>query len=286
MTGVSLIMATLGRVEEVRRFIEHLALQTYKTFELIVVDQNSDDRLLAVLNSPSSNGMTIRHIRQAEPNQCLARNRGLSQATMDIVAFPDDDCWYEPQTLERVVLALTSPGAAAGVVIRWFEQDPKGSPARLLENSKMRDFREVDASMITQFFQRQIFDKVGAFEPALGLHSWFGGAEETDLMFRVLSCDLAIAYLPDALVHHVYHQAQLTGSLKAVCRQARSRARGTGALYAKHNLSESTIARGFLAPIFRPLITFQGARYFAQGIFISVGRVEGFVRWKTSRTGR
>ena len=45
----SLIVATLGRTAELRRLLESLAVQTHQDFEVIVVDQNTDDRVSQIL---------------------------------------------------------------------------------------------------------------------------------------------------------------------------------------------------------------------------------------------
>ena len=279
MNGISLIMATISRVKEVQRFIESLIAQTNRHFELIVVDQNPDDRLVPVLNNAHFMGITLRHIRQAEPNQCLARNVGLANASMDVVAFPDDDCWYEPRTIELVLERMAIPDAPSGLLIRWSEQDPIGQVPHTLDNVKWRAFREVDASMITQFYQRNLFQSVGGFDPRLGLHSWFGGAEETDLMFRILARGSTVAYMPEALVHHAFFAASSTDHWWIVCKRARSRARGTGALYAKHRLSLYVIFRGFTAPFVQPLLRRQGFKALAQGFATTLGRIEGFSGW-------
>ncbi len=71
---ISLILATFGRSEELAIVLDSLAAQTDKGFEVIVVDQNPDDRLVPVLAVPR--GLTIRHQRQQEPNLSLARNTG------------------------------------------------------------------------------------------------------------------------------------------------------------------------------------------------------------------
>ena len=42
----SLILATVDRVTELERFLERLDRQTFRDFELFVVDQNTDDRLV------------------------------------------------------------------------------------------------------------------------------------------------------------------------------------------------------------------------------------------------
>ena len=45
----SLILATIGRNDEPRRFLKHLNAQTYRNFELVVVDQHSDDTVARML---------------------------------------------------------------------------------------------------------------------------------------------------------------------------------------------------------------------------------------------
>ena len=279
MNGISLIMATIGRVDDVRRFVECLGAQTSRNFELIVVDQNPDDRLVPVLKKVTAMGVALLHIRQTEPNQCLARNLGLANASMDVVAFPDDDCWYEPDTLELVTQRMAQHDVPAGLVARWAEQDPSGKPARRLELAKWRAFREVNASMITQFYRRRELQLVDGFDPALGLHSWFGAGEEIDLMFRMLARGATVVYLPQALVHHAFSSGPGTGSWQVVCRSARSRARGTGALYAKHHLSTYVILRGFIAPAVSPAFRLQGWKAVAKGFATAIGRIEGYSRW-------
>lgn len=279
MNGVSLVMATLRRVDEVRRFVEALNRQSYRSFELIVVDQNPDDRLVPVLEEARRLGIATRHLRQAEPNLCLARNTGLKAATLDIVAFPDDDCWYDPDTLQKVVDCMSGDDAPAALLIRWEEQDPRGEPPHRLDNAKWRAFRETRGSSITQFFQRRLFDSLGGFDPSLGLHSWFGGAEETDLMFRILASGASVHYRPEPLVHHAFTRGLMVADWRVACRLARGRARGTGALYAKHRLAPYVILRGFLSPVLWPLWRRQGWGALAQGLYTTLGRLEGFCRW-------
>lgn len=284
VSGISLVMATLGRVEEVRQSVDALIGQTCRSFELIVVDQNPDDRLVPVLKRAIDAGIAVRHLRQSTPGLCLARNAGLAVASMDIVAFPDDDCWYEPDTLERVIDCMSGTGAPDGLLIRWAEQDPQGHPAHALSASRWWAFREVPASSISQFLRRELVQSLGGFDTELGLNGLFGGAEETDLMFRVLGSGAVVHYSPEPLVHHPVHAAVHGGLIapdwRSACRAARKRSRGTGALYAKHRVSAYVVLRGFVSPLLRPLWRMQGWGTVAQGICTAFGRVEGYCRWR------
>src|SRR5262245_42844217 len=96
----SILLATVDREKEVANFLPSLAAQTWRDFELIVVDQNPDDRLASLLD-PYRNQFPIRRIRCGRGHS-RAFNAGLECATGDVVAFPDDDCWYDPDLLERV----------------------------------------------------------------------------------------------------------------------------------------------------------------------------------------
>ena len=88
----SLILATLNRTGEVDYLLKTLDRQTYRNFELIVVDQNADDRLVPLL-APYQANFPILHLQSAK-GLSRARNVALEHVSGDIVAFPDDDCAY------------------------------------------------------------------------------------------------------------------------------------------------------------------------------------------------
>jgi glycosyltransferase involved in cell wall biosynthesis len=90
---ISLLLATLGRSFELERFMTSLDNQTYRNFELIVIDQNTDARLDPILRKYRGRFSFV-HVRSDKPGLSRSRNEGmkhLSQDT-DLLAFPDDDC--------------------------------------------------------------------------------------------------------------------------------------------------------------------------------------------------
>lgn len=98
----SLILSTKGRTDEIARLFDGFKAQTFQNFEIIVSDQNEDDRVLQVL-APLKSAWEGRltHLRSSG-GLSRARNTGLAVAQGEIVAFPDDDCVYPPSLLEEV----------------------------------------------------------------------------------------------------------------------------------------------------------------------------------------
>ncbi|NWG38567.1 MAG: glycosyltransferase, partial [Hydrogenophilaceae bacterium] len=227
-----------------------------------------------------ADGIEVRHLRMAQPSLSGARNLGIAEARHEILAFPDDDCWYEPDVISRVRQAFLQNTLLKGVIGCWVEQAGSGSINRpyALELAAWRRFRGGAASSISLFLKRELFDTMGGFDERFGVGQWYGAAEETDFILRALAAGAQLQFRPEVRVHHAF-TSEAVGKLAGLCRQARRRSRGTGALYAKHSLSPWVIARGVVAPIFVPLS--QGKLKAAiKGLYISLGRVEGYVRWK------
>lgn len=286
MRGISFIMATVGRVAEVSECIASLARQTCRDFELIVVDQNKDARLVPVLEEAAQHGFPIKHLRQDVPNQCIARNSGIAVAAHDVVAFPDDDCWYDSDVVEKVLRRMAQQDQPDGVVIRWQEAAPVGKEPHVVSGKKLRQFREVDTSMIVMLFRRELFATMEGFDVQFGLHSWYGGGEETDLILRFLSANRRVVYEPDILVHHPLKSKLATAAPAEQFRRFRSRSRGVGGLYAKHRLALYVVARGLVVPWFRAIVFFFRPQFAAMHAGIAIGRLEGFIRWNLEKIGR
>jgi glycosyltransferase involved in cell wall biosynthesis len=126
----SLILATAGRVKEPEIFLASLQRQTHRQFEVLLVDQNPDARLVPLaqrywLQFPLVHLGSRRGLSRA-------RNVGLPYASGEVVAFPDDDCWYQPDLLERVNDVLESNPQFDGLAGRCLTANgnPRGRWAR------------------------------------------------------------------------------------------------------------------------------------------------------------
>jgi glycosyltransferase involved in cell wall biosynthesis len=133
MTSVSLVCATKDRSAELEHLLSTLAAQNHPALEVIVVDQNSDDRLVPIVEA-ARKGLDIKHIRMEPLGVSAARNAGFRAASGTLVSFPDDDCWYPPTLLADVetwflhhpdysvlaVACLSETGVRSGN--RWFQE--------------------------------------------------------------------------------------------------------------------------------------------------------------------
>lgn len=178
----SLVTATLGRTEELTRLLQSLENQTYKNFELIVVDQNSDDRLIPIIQ-PFLGSFEIIRIH-SEKGLSKSRNVGLKRTTGDVIAFPDDDCEYNENVLQKVAenLSLDTHHGITGLSVSDFGQGT-------IKEKRLNLFNVWFWSIsYTVFLKKEVIDKVGVFDERLGVGSGtkYGSGEETDYLIRAI----------------------------------------------------------------------------------------------------
>lgn len=282
---LSLVLATVGRADDVGRLVTSLARQTLGDFELLVIDQNTDDRLQPYVLQAQRAGLAVQHLRMQPPNLSAARNLGIDKAQGDVIGFPDDDCWYEPGVVEAVKAAFLAHPDWQGMVAHWVEQSAAeggAPPDTLLSSAQWRRFRGGNASSITLFLRADLLRRLGGFDTRLGVGQWFGAGEETDLVLAALAAGANIGRCSSARVHHRFapaEQALAATPWRAMLR----RARGTGALYTKHRLPLAVVLRGFAAPVLKGLWPWRGRHALAVALATSVGRLQGAWAWRFRR---
>jgi glycosyltransferase involved in cell wall biosynthesis len=222
-----LVVATVDRVGELERLLDSLDRQTYRDFRVLVADQNDDDRVEDVLARHPL--LRLERVR-APRGLSRARNAALSYLKADVVAFPDDDCVYPPDLLERVAARLTA--GLDGVTGRepWWSTD-----AAVLTRDNLWN----RAISFTIFLRRELIERVGPFDERLGLPSSSG--EEIDYLIRALGAGARIEYDPALVVEHPRKDVELTAV------GARDGA-SIGYILRKHAYPPSVVARMLLRP--------------------------------------
>lgn len=201
----SLIMATIGNVDDVKLFMDSLRKQNYDNFELIIVDQNQDGRLLSVIEE-FNKYFSITHV-YSEKGLSRARNVGLKYVTGDIIAFPDDDCIYPENLLDKLYKVFHLNPTYDGVFIQM--QDYKNKlfrPNSSVKSQYVNFYNVWDlAASITMFYRRYVVEKVEEFDELLGVGSGtpWGAAEDNDYPIRAMKEGYHIYYLNNIDVHHL-----------------------------------------------------------------------------------
>ncbi len=274
-------MATVGRAHEPTVFVESLLRNRFAGVELIIVDQNLDDRLAVAVEAAKAGGLAVNWLRFGERNLSAARNAGIAIARGNVVGFPDDDCWYEPDVVAKVSEVLDSDPGLGVLVGMWVEQAGGTATERyVLSANAWRQFRGGHASSISLFWRKSIIVELGGFDRRLGVGGWYGGGEETDAIISGLVKGVRMEYNPTVRVHHPFGVTTAKPlPIGVVCRNARRRGRGTGALYAKHRLSPLVIGRGLLAPLLKSILGFARPIDVIKNAFVCMGRLEGMIRW-------
>lgn len=198
---VTIVVMTRNRLGDLRRTLPRL-LRLAGSPSVIVVDNGSDDGTVEYLREwfPAVTVIALEHNAGVG-----ARNLGVEAASTPYVAFADDDSWWAPDALERIVEIFERDGRI-GALTGHVVVEPGGVDdpvTELMATSPVEAATDVAGIPVLGFLacatavRREAFLGVGGF--CERFH--FGGEEQ------LLAADLAMAgwqvrYLPDVRVHH------------------------------------------------------------------------------------
>jgi glycosyltransferase involved in cell wall biosynthesis len=201
--GISLIVATMGRQQPLVRLFGSLVDQSNGIFEIIVVDQNETDLLRDVL-AQFAGRLPLRRIT-SPPGLSRARNIGLGASRGAIVGFPDDDCWYPPGVVERVLAVFGHRPSLDILLGRTVDADGRASlnPARDTAGSISKSNVWFSGNSNTLFVRRPLATRLRFNEElGVGAPSAFQSGEETDFILRGLMGGSEAAFEPALVIHH------------------------------------------------------------------------------------
>lgn len=246
----SLIMVTGGRTTEVGEFMESLARQSLQDFELIIVHQNEDDRLVPIV-APFAGRFPFRLIRSLPRLINHSRNVGASVAHGEILGFPDDDCLYPPGLLAEIDQALSAggPDVFSGVAI-----SPEGGLGsgrwHTVAGPITRETVWTSAIEFNLFIRRTLYESIGGFDQSMGLGTPFASGDAQDLILQAMQAGGRAVYDPKVRVIHP--DKRLT---PVAVQRAYDYGAGMGYVLRKHHMRPSVWATFLVRPVAGVLVS-------------------------------
>lgn len=200
MTRVSIIIPTYNRAMSIGRTIQSALNQTYKDFELIIVDDNSSDNIHEILSTYDDSRIKYikHHTNRGAP---AARNTGIKNSNGEFIALLDDDDEWLPQKLEKQIKLFDSTKKTVGMVYGGYEiVNNTGKVVKTLLPSKKGDLFHVllKSNVIgspTNLIKRECFEKIHYCDESLK------SCQDWDLWLKIAK-NYEIEYVPEILARY------------------------------------------------------------------------------------
>lgn len=208
---LSVVICTLGRAEFLRRTLSVLNNQTYKNFEVIVVNGPSTDNTEEVMKEFAG---SIKMESCPVANLSVSRNIGIKAASGDIVMFIDDDAIPEKRCFEYIVREYKdeSVGAVGGIVYdgagattqfkygtitAWGEADAHSATPQHYNNKNALVYNCLMGTNCS--FRRSYLLEIGGFDEYYEYYH-----DESDVVVRMINYGKKAVHSEYAIVYHSF----------------------------------------------------------------------------------
>jgi GT2 family glycosyltransferase len=225
---VSIVLNTRDRPESVMRTLRGLLALRYQPFEIVLVDNapSSDITKDAVL-AEFGDDPRVRYVREPRQGTSFAKNRGIAEASADVIAFTDDDVRVDQWWLDAIVrgfgraddvgcvTGLLATGALENEVQLYL--DKRGGhgvfhEGRVFDLTENRDDSPLYPYSAGVFgtganfaMTRSVLDELGGFDEALGAGAPCRGGEDNHMFMQTVLAGHRLVYEPSAIVWHFSH---------------------------------------------------------------------------------
>lgn len=200
----SVIIPVYNRLDEVEDLLASLSRQTFKDFEVVIVEDGSTAPCKDAVDRYADK-VTVKYFMKPNEGRSIARNYGLERAAGDYFIFFDSDCVIPEQYFEKLDKALEKhpvdcfggPDAAH----ESFSDTQKAinySMTSFLTTGGIRggkvSLEKFTPRTFNMGFSRKVYDNVGGFREMF--------SEDIDMSTRIKNAGYSIALIREAYVYH------------------------------------------------------------------------------------
>jgi glycosyltransferase involved in cell wall biosynthesis len=204
---VSVVIPTWNRAKMVREAIDSVLSQSYKDFEIIVVDDGSDDGTRAELDSY---GRAVRVVSQGRAGPAAARNTGAGSSRGKYLAFLDsDDLWLPEKLAAQVEFLESAPQFRICQTEEiWVRRGVRVNPKKRHRKPSGDVFKASLALCLVSpsavMMTRKLLDEIGGFDERLPV------CEDYDLWLRIAAREQVALIVRFLVVKRGGHEDQLS----------------------------------------------------------------------------
>ena len=230
---LSLIIGTLSRSDCIKYCLESLRNQTYKDFEIIIIDQSEDDLTEKALEDFCD--LAIIYERVAFKGLSKARNEAIRLAKGDYLCLIDDDAYYSEDYLSNIEKHIKTDRKAIITGYLW-NCDTKSDfdSYNALTDGKKLSHRQVIRYCPSPAvsFPKEIISESGNFDEEFGVGAKYGAGEETDFILRAMQHGYVVRYFSDVKAQHPHEKLAKTALIANIKKKC-SYSFGFGAMFEK-----------------------------------------------------
>lgn len=204
---VSVIVCTRNRAESLQDTIESILKNGYSHFELILIDQSSDNYIRKKNEKLARLDPRIYYIFMNNRGLAKARNFGVQHSHGEILLMTDDDCLIPPDwitTACRIFDNHPEYSMILGSVIIKSASAPASSSLFFKdEEFKLPLFKPARWGVgPNRALRRKVYEVTGGLDGVLGVGGLIPGNEDSDFTYRTLKAGFRVFHSSDLKVTH------------------------------------------------------------------------------------
>ena len=196
MVLVSVVIPTYNRKKLLQKSVRSLLRQSYKNFEIIIVDDGSSDGTENVVKKFKA----VKYIKQKRRGPATARNTGIKSAKGEIIAFTDDDCEVDCNWLKSIVLSFRE-NKEYDAIKGNTKIKTKDKNSFVYHIHKHIYISKNSAATNNIAYKKKALESINFFDEYFHFNY-----EDCDLLMRFKMKGYKIMYCREAVVYHVFEK--------------------------------------------------------------------------------